>query len=47
MDALGRTLAQMDANQECIQSPSENNDLSFQQPFIISNVRGFSNIFIF
>ena len=39
MDALGRTLTQMDINEEHIQYPSKDNDLSFEQPFIISNVR--------
>ncbi|CAF2196460.1 unnamed protein product [Rotaria magnacalcarata] len=38
MDALGRTLAQIVINEEYIQSPNKNDDISFQQPFIISNV---------
>lgn len=38
MDALARTLAQIDVNQEHIQFPSNSSDLSFDQPFIISNV---------
>ncbi|CAF1406314.1 unnamed protein product [Rotaria sordida] len=37
MDALGRTLAQMDINQEYVQYPNKSNNLSFEQPFIISN----------
>ncbi|CAF2264892.1 unnamed protein product [Rotaria magnacalcarata] len=37
MDALGRTLAQIVINEEYIQSPNKNDDISFQQPFIISN----------
>jgi hypothetical protein len=45
MDALGRTLAQMDINQEYIQYPKEKNDLSFEQPFIIANVRCLLNIY--
>jgi hypothetical protein len=47
MDALGRTLAQMDINQEYIQNPNKNNDLSFEQPFIISNVRYINCLFLF
>jgi hypothetical protein len=39
MDALGRTLAQMDVNHDYIQQPDKTNDLLFEQPFIISNVR--------
>jgi len=39
MDALGRTLTQMDISQEYIQQPDKKNDLLFQQPFIVSNVR--------
>jgi hypothetical protein len=39
MDALGRTLAQLDINQQYIQCPNSKNDISFDQPFIISNVR--------
>ncbi|CAF0998674.1 unnamed protein product [Rotaria sordida] len=37
MDALDRTLAQMDIDEEYIQHPNNINDLSFEQPFIISN----------
>lgn len=39
MDALSRTLAQMDINQEYIQYQNEKNDIPFDQPFIISNVK--------
>ncbi len=39
MDALGRTLAQMDINQEYIQYPNEKNGLSSEQAFIIANVK--------
>jgi hypothetical protein len=45
MDALGRALAQLDNNQEYIQSPNKSNDLSFEQPFIIANVRQISFIY--
>jgi len=38
MDALNRTLAQMDLNQEYIQHPNKSIDLLFEQPFIVSNV---------
>ncbi|CAF2156356.1 unnamed protein product [Rotaria magnacalcarata] len=37
MDALGRALAQMDVKQEYTQYPNKSNDISFEQPFIISN----------
>jgi hypothetical protein len=45
MDALGRTLAQMDISQEYIQCPNDKNGLSFDLPFIISNVRYVLNIY--
>ncbi len=45
MDALGRTLAQMDINQEYIQCPNDKNGLSFDLPFIISNVRYVFNFY--
>ncbi|CAF1387240.1 unnamed protein product, partial [Adineta steineri] len=37
MDALGRTLSQMDIKQEYIQHPNKSIDLLFEQPFIVSN----------
>ncbi|CAF2098692.1 unnamed protein product [Rotaria magnacalcarata] len=37
MDALGRALSQLDINQNYIQRPNKTNELSFEQPFIISN----------
>ncbi|CAF3334323.1 unnamed protein product [Rotaria sp. Silwood2] len=37
LDALGRTLTQMDINQEYIQYANDKNGLSFDLPFIISN----------
>ena len=44
MDALARTLTQMDVNQEYIQFPNKDNNLSFEQPFIISNVQCIADI---
>ncbi|UJR18400.1 hypothetical protein I4U23_005304 [Adineta vaga] len=37
MDALNRTLSQMDINQEYIQHANKSIDLLFEQPFIVSN----------
>ncbi|CAF3737244.1 unnamed protein product [Rotaria socialis] len=37
MDALGRALVQLDINQNYTQYPNKTSDLSFEQPFIISN----------
>ncbi|UJR34580.1 hypothetical protein I4U23_027356 [Adineta vaga] len=37
MDALNRTLSQMDIKQEYIQKPNKNIELLFEQPFIVSN----------
>lgn len=39
LDALGRALDQFDVHQEYVQYPEKNNELSFHQPFIISNVK--------
>lgn len=39
MDALARSLAQIDLKQEYIQHPSQTNGIVFEQPFIISNVK--------
>lgn len=39
LDALARTVAQMNENQEYIQYPDKDNGLLFEQPFIVSNVR--------
>jgi hypothetical protein len=38
IDALSRTLDQMDMNDEHTQHPKKTNDMPFAQPFIISNV---------
>ena len=38
IDALARALVQLDINHNYIQYPNKNNDLSLEQPFIISNV---------
>ena len=45
MDALVRTLAQMDINHEYIQYPNDKIDISFDQPFIISNVNYVENFY--
>ena len=39
MDALGWTLTQTNIDQEYTQYPDKNNNLPFEQPFIISSVR--------